>query len=212
MLVACAVVSCGAPFTKRQLAEFVAAAEPYLQQQLGRGLPEGLRVEWTSADFGEDVGRYKHEESLVLISSENLVLSWEAVGSRGHSIDDYARLVVLHELVHAVDAHTPGVRWPSQGESWETESMRALLAVVEGHAHLICLRAAAAQGLEREAVAWFAESFDSLESRDQYWGGAAFLEAVERARGRAGIDQVLRDPPRTYRLIRDPEHYIRSTQ
>ena len=133
------------------------------------------------------------------------------------------RVVLAHEAVHALD-------FPLRG--WEAmrlrrrspEAQRAFAACVEGHAQWVARQVAASWGLT-PAFDAFTRSITALppiedpvlrllsqtfaaEAGFGYVAGLRFFQAVFDARGLAGVDAVLRDPPTSTRAIEHPEEYL----
>ena len=133
------------------------------------------------------------------------------------------RVVLAHEAVHALDFP----RW-----GWEAmrlrrrapEAQRAFVACVEGHAQWVARGIAAGWGLT-PAFDAFTRSITALppiadpvmrllsqtfaaEAGFGYVAGLRFFDVVGAARGLAGVDAVLKDPPTGTRAIEHPEEFL----
>ena len=144
-------------------------------------------------------------------------------GAEAPTSEGALRVILAHECVHALDF--PRLGWQAKRALRPTEEeQKAFGAVVEGHAQLVASRIAAAWGLEAEfarftrVITAIPAGLDSMETmvariltaeaEFAYGKGREFLEAVLAARGPAGLEAVLADPPRTTRVIERPSEYL----
>ena len=136
---------------------------------------------------------------------------------------DFFRVLFAHEAAHAHDI--PRYGWGEKlGKVESADALKALDALMEGHAQFVAKRVAAAWGIP--------EAFDTLTSAIlempeveqeilrmvlevlhaeltfSYVRGHAFVEAVHAAKGDAGLEAMLREPPRSTRWIEHPEQAL----
>ncbi len=133
------------------------------------------------------------------------------------------RVVLAHEVTHALDferfelrARALALRTP--------EAVKVLGALVEGHAQLVAEAVAGTWGIP-EAFTRFTASITAMppiederlrrvaeglvaEATFGYVHGHAFLKAVFAARGREGVEAVMRAPPASARSIERPAEWL----
>jgi hypothetical protein len=148
----------------------------------------------------------------------------EAIGEPG--LEDLAilEILIVHEAVHAQDF----VRFPSLEIALRrrktAEGLLAAGATVEGHAQYLAERVARSWGrtadFERftsyllaavpteDAALRIVTSLQVEETRFAYVRGHRFFTAVAKARGEAGVEAALREPPSTVAEIEDPARWL----
>ena len=136
---------------------------------------------------------------------------------------DVLQVVLVHEAVHALDWERWG--WIAHRKALTGgDALQAFAAVAEGHAQLVAEDVSLAQG-RRAAFTAMTDAIVALpddlppaaramaqaavaEAAFGYVAGHRFLRAVREARGAAGVDAVLRDPPKDTRVIEDPRRWL----
>ena len=140
---------------------------------------------------------------------------------RGREFSPLTRVVVAHELVHALDDQWFELHRPEYDEL-DTEAGFGFIAVAEGHARVIenafraRLSTAEQADALREEFALLAGSgldvFSSppllLESlAAPYVLGEDLVNAILEREGRAGVARAFEDPPRTSEQVLHPDAY-----
>lgn len=133
------------------------------------------------------------------------------------------RVVLAHEVTHALDFERFDLR-AGQLALRTPEALKVLGALVEGHAQLVAEQVAATWGIP-EAFTRFTASITAMPPIDDerlrrvaealvaeaafgYVQGHAFLKAVLAARGREGVEAVMRAPPASARSIERPAEWL----
>lgn len=138
--------------------------------------------------------------------------------------ENVLRAVLVHEATHALDFQRFPLRWTRRTLACcaASDERLATEAVLEGHAQLVTEEVARLWGIEdafqRITHLYTGVSVGSDAPRfvgfDQdaafvYLQGEAFMRTVQTARGRAGVGDVLRDPPFETRVIDRPVLWLR---
>ena len=219
-------VACGAKFKTRPTVQVSDRAK--LTKILAREFAQ-LAETVMSADEREGIiqiaskamlGKYEIGTHTVHVFPDNLETIYAAEWDRGPLGVDELRVLLAHEATHALDFE----RFPSlevQRQAIEDpDAMRGLSAAIEGHAEFVA---------QRIATTWKVEpAFEKLgaalsarpkgipelmrgivevaiaEIRFGYEKGLEFFQAVDKARGREGVEQVLRTPPTNSRQVENP--------
>ncbi len=133
------------------------------------------------------------------------------------------RLLFTHEATHALDWERFPMR-EARISRGDAEARMAFSTVLEGHAEWVEDRAAREWGLGSVRAMMRPLSTATGEPKDPwavlgegswkrpdaflYGTGCAFVDAVFAAQGAAGVERLLRDPPRTTRAISMPETWL----
>lgn len=151
---------------------------------------------------------------LLEVASEAAFTSAERLG--------ILRLLFVHEATHALDFERFRLGSREMARP-DLEARFALAAVVEGHAEWAAERAAAEWGISAlfdrafSPAGWPGEKdpWMFLTSKPirpdwafRYAAGLEFVRAVHAARGIAGVERVLSDPPRSTRAIAMPDTWL----
>ena len=144
----------------------------------------------------------------------------KALVVRGSKITPYVKMILVHELTHALQDQHFGLDRPEL-EDTEDESVDGFDSLVEGDAEWVSARyiesltANERRALEREQ----AEGSDPADFEDipqvlielisfPYQLGPVFVEALRDEGGQALVDQAFRKPPTTLEQIIHPQLYI----
>lgn len=134
------------------------------------------------------------------------------------------RMLLVHECAHALDFQ----RFPAleeQRQQRETaDGIQAVGAVLEGHAQWVTEQVAERWGAQEDfaAITGLITGLPAIEDpaarlvarvlaseiEFAYVQGHRFMRAVASARGRAGVEAVLRAPPASTRQIENPREYL----
>jgi hypothetical protein len=172
------------------------------------------------------VAKYEPGAHVVHVVPETADTVAKALRSPALAAEGTLRVVLVHEAVHALDFPRYGLEAARRRVANEDEG-QAFGAVVEGHAQAVAKRVAAKWGLVKS----FDEYTRSISAMPPgvppeveaivralaatlafgYVQGQAFVEAVEAARP-GGVEAVLRDPPRSTRLVERPEEWLDPTK
>ena len=181
--------------------------------------------------------RQDYQQQLQQLQTEGIVGVYDndeqTLYIRGQTLDDYANVVLVHELTHAYDdQHYHLTAIEDQADSGD-DAAAAATAVIEGDASAVedtyaetlpegkrCeVLTAARQPYDRACrAAGYTEadeSFDAvgtaLEARLQfpYTAGERFIATIARLGGQRAVDQALEHPPVDTAQIIDPEQYLR---
>jgi hypothetical protein len=181
--------------------------------------------------FAESLGpallaKYVFEERAILVSAEALHRNAELLVRPELESALVVRAIVVHEHVHADDVP----RYDFAGlyvRAGDPDRLQALNAVLEGHAQHVARRACAelrlSAGFDLFTQAIAAEVPEGAELGEglrllqrvqretfgaSYIAGERFMAAVEAKASRAGLERVLREPPRDMAEIHRPEWYL----
>jgi hypothetical protein len=173
-------------------------------------------------------GKYDEAGDRVLVSPSNAeafahVAGWpELIGE--HAL----RSVLTHELTHALDVR----RFPwteLRIRTRDPEARRALVAVIEGHAEMVSMRAVRERGADALAAHEFVtrsmtEAPGETGPQDAaalrplaaafafpYRQGREFCEHVFTAGGATALERALREPPARVRQIEAPRRWLEQT-
>ena len=168
------------------------------------------------------LGKYEPGAHVIHVLPGNAEKLAKALGDPPPS-DDELRVVLAHEATHALD-FTLYPLVEMEGKRSTVDGQKALAAVVEGHAQWVAEQAAARWGIE-SAFQRFTKSITALPPLDDpnvrrvaeslvaeagfaYVQGHAFVKAVAAARGRDGVEQLLKEPPAGTLVVEHPEKYL----
>lgn len=138
---------------------------------------------------------------------------------RGRALNPLTRLVLVHELTHAVqDQHFDLAKADFEGRTDEAEL--GWISLVEGDANRVdeayreSLPANQRRELERLELQQYAGIGDDAPEivytllGFPYVAGPSFVEDLLSARGQAGLDRAFREPPTTSEHIMDVSTYL----
>jgi hypothetical protein len=212
-------------------------ARPTVRRSLPKEVLEVLREElhgsWEEANLGATMemlshgllAKYAPEAHVVHVLPTNTTHLAKLLQEPGLTGEDVLRVVMAHEVAHALDFQRfPELDRRRREVAADTEAAIAAGAVSEGHAQWVAQRVAARWGLD-DAFKRFTRTITAIppglepvqehvaraaaaEMGFAYVQGQAFCEAVFAARGRAGLEQALADPPRTREAIERPAHWL----
>lgn len=228
----------GAPFDAehggRPTARFarfdeVAAAilEESAPQMTRFGVPAAAHRAAADRSAGAMLAKYLPASHVILVVPETAEVTAAVAASDVFHSADGLRAVLLHEVAHAhMLRRHPLVAAVNEAET--QDELVALGAVIEGHAQWLAARAArvsgTADGFEKFSAALTFPPRAPGESRMPmlrvlqsvvtfpYVEGRRFFDAVEAARGIAGVEEALREPPREPRMIERPVRWIERAE
>ena len=201
-----------APILERELAELPAAVVDRLSKRaMIRRLADAL------------CAKYVFDEHAVHVLPEKVAAERSRAPSKVPLGEDHMRVLLVHEATHALDAERFQTRARFRDVA-SADALHALGAVLEGHAQWVAREAAnrwkIPDAFDRltSAIVDLPEGLDEDARREAevvvaltafpYVQGLSFMTAVGDARGRAGLDAVLRDPPTSTRVIEDPARWL----
>lgn len=169
------------------------------------------------------VAKYDLAAHVVHVIPSNVESIGRLFDDPGLVTEGVLRTVLVHECTHALDF--PRFGWqPKRALRTTQDEQRAFGAIVEGHAQHVARQVAASWGLSAEferftktitAIPAGLDEFQRIvvraiaaEAEFAYGAGERFIAAVEAKRGRAGLEAVLADPPRSTRPIEHPEEFF----
>jgi hypothetical protein len=149
-------------------------------------------------------GKYVHAEQTVYLRSRSIPTALERAGERRDLGPGIAKLVLAHELAHALQDQEVDLEAGLAGLG-TLDAFHAYAAVVEGHAAAVEHAVAGRLGLGEERSA-----LKRLQGREgvvglYYTDGLAFVDAVADDPARAW--EVLGDPPRHTRAVYRPDQW-----
>jgi hypothetical protein len=170
------------------------------------------------------MAKYAPATNLIHLSVENVERLTEFAKEPQARTEGLMRVLLAHECAHALDFQ----RFPAleeQRQSRETmDGIQAVGAVLEGHAQFVAQRVAEKWGLRTEfetltrliavvppiedPVQRQLAALGAAETQFAYVQGQAFFEAVFAARGRAGVEAVLANPPEATAHIEEPSLHL----
>lgn len=217
--------TCGVKFERR----------PRLRVSTAKEVKEILALEWKASGQAQAddatlgmissvlVAKYDIASHRVHVLPDNVDRITQLLRDDGLASEGVLRVVLAHECTHALDFPRHGWQ-PKRALRVDEGAQRALDAVVEGHAQFVAVRVARAWGIVADfekftrfitAIPPGLDAFQATIARAtaaqaefEYGQGAAFLEAVFAAGGRAALEAVLADPPRSTRQIEHPGEYL----
>lgn len=132
----------------------------------------------------------------------------------GRPVDAYARVVLVHELTHALADQTFDLATLSRAAAADPDRARALSALVEGDAtrvelaYLATLPAADQAAVRaRHDYSPTPTTYAQLEATFPYTAGRDFVAAVAAQGGNAAVDAAFRRPPVSTAQVIDPRAY-----
>lgn len=173
------------------------------------------------------MGKFVVAERAIMIAPENFAVAAKALKQPRILSRDWLRVVMIHELVHAVQQQ----QWQALSrfpQVEDTEALHVLNAVVEGHAQWVTRRVLTAEGngalfddFERSIVALPAglDKATEIMARVQlaqlefaYVDGRKFFDAVAAERGADGLaEAVFGKLPASRRQVLEPARYLKPT-
>jgi hypothetical protein len=163
------------------------------------------------------LGWYDYRTDTLCLAAGNLAPLADAAGVPGEMRDGIMKLVIAHELAHALHHQHLGIdrQLAALRTSWED---KAYSAAAEGFATLVQERTAEALGLEEaDAELMRLMSLDEIEHEgarptrtiftEIYAPGLAFCRYHRNAGGTARLWSILEAPPVTYAQILAPATY-----
>ncbi|MFO0933982.1 MAG: hypothetical protein U1E39_14930 [Planctomycetota bacterium] len=226
--IAAVEAACGAKFRARPtwVLSSRATLRKVLEDELApilRNIGEGADLEATASGLADAlVAKYEPGAHRVHVLDGGAARLARSVG--GAPPDEAElRVVLAHEVTHALDFERFDLR--ARELSLRTaEGVKVLGALVEGHAQLVAEQVAATWGIP-EAFTRFTASITAMppiederlrriaealvaEAAFGYVQGHAFLKAVLAARGREGVEAVMRAPPASARSIERPAEWL----
>lgn len=224
--------ACGAKFKQRPTIRVTTKEEmvEILDREMGATFKRLMQLE---AGAGRKVlevlagglmAKYEPDTHIVHIMPDTMRETTQLVGRPALMNKRILRVLLAHECTHALDFE----RWPAldtaRKERPTEEGIKAVGAILEGHAQFIAERVAASWQLEKEF-----EAFSELilagpegmsatnkmladimiaEIKFTYFKGHEFFRAVHAAKGRAGVEAALAAPPETVAPIERPAIYL----
>jgi len=132
---------------------------------------------------------------------------------QGTPIDAHARVLLIHELTHALQDQAFGLAGPAAEAAADTDRARALAALVEGDAtrvelaYLATLPAAERTAVQARRAVPAAAAYPRLERAFEGTTGLEFVTALARRSGNAAVDAAFRRPPTSTAQVIDPAAY-----
>lgn len=213
--------------SKQELAELLVEEMGGIFRRVGA--TDDAQVSKMARDVaGMLAAKYAPATNVVHVLVENVERLTRLMGAEELRTEGVMRMLMIHECAHALDFQ----RYPALEELRHTretpDGIQAVGAIIEGHAQLVTEKVAERLGAQAdfEAFTRFVTFVPGIEDPAQrliaqvmaaevqfaYVQGHRFLRAVEKARGREGIAEVLRAPPAETRLIDNPEQYLEPTR
>jgi hypothetical protein len=128
--------------------------------------------------------------------------------------DAFGRVVLVHELTHALDDQTFDLLALSRAAAGDADRLRALDALIEGDATRVELSYVDTQPAADQAAVKAAYDYDpplrtyaDNERYFPYTAGRDFVAAVVRTGGGKAVDEAFRHPPESTAQIIDPARY-----
>lgn len=138
---------------------------------------------------------------------------------QGRPVDAYARVVLVHELTHALQDQNFGLAALTRAAAADPDRARALSALVEGDAtrvelaYLTTLPAADQAAIRsRHDYSPTPTSYAQLEAIFPYTVGRDFVAALAEQGGPPAVDAAFRRPPASTAQVIDPTAYQRGTE
>jgi len=202
-----------------------------LIQELGpqlKKLLEGMgddliarQTEMTASVASQSVlGKYSFLKKELYVVPDNIKTVAEILGIKDADIEDFAFLVVAHEMVHVLDDQHYNLHGKIEGMD-NVENSQAFNALMEGHAvytaNKIADRLKISETARNMAVRSAAGIQNASDRQQQqlfqsiYIKGSEFVEAIIAQNGTAAIDAAFAKPPAYTRQIINPEEYINGS-
>lgn len=224
--------ACGARFKQRPTVRITTTKEmaEILHREMGptfkrlMNSPSGSARQVSDTLAASLMAKYEPETRIVHIMPDT-VRTVTLIADRAPLMNKrILRVLLAHECTHALDFE----RWPALDTARKDrpteEGIKAVGAILEGHAQFISERVAATWKLEKEfqefselilaapkgmsaANRMLAEILIA-EIKFAYFQGHEFFRAVHAARGRAGVEAALNRPPETVAPIERPQVYL----
>ena len=132
----------------------------------------------------------------------------------GRPFDAFARVVLVHELTHALQDQAFGLLALARAAAGDADRARALAAVVEGDATRIELAYLATQPAADQTAVRTRYDYDppprsyaELDRTFPYTVGRDFVATLERQGGNAAVDAAFRRPPASTAQVIDPREF-----
>jgi hypothetical protein len=133
---------------------------------------------------------------------------------QGQPVDAYARVVLVHELTHALQDQSFDLGAPARAAAADADQARALSALVEGDAtrvelaYLATLPAADQAAVKaRRNYSPAPASYGQLTASFPTTTGREFVTALAEQGGNAAVDAAFRRPPSSTAQVIDPKAY-----
>ena len=193
---------------------------PQLNKLLKGAAPDMIsRQAETSAHMMSQVvlGKYSYLKKALYLIPDNVKSQVEMLEIKDEDLEDFAFLVVAHEMVHALDDQHFDLQ-----KSLETrdsaEKMQAFNAFTEGHAVYVSERVAdrlklseMAQKLSVKSAAGITDENNRMQQQvfhNIYVLGSKFVEAIIDSKGPSIIAKAFAAPPASTRHIMHPAEYL----
>ncbi|MDA1194310.1 MAG: hypothetical protein O2894_03930 [Planctomycetota bacterium] len=184
-------------------------------------LPEPPALGGNESMFAEfaryQLGRYFREAHAITVSKDAIPRFRRDGLRESLTGGDGVRLILVHELTHAWQQEQVPDLWVKRVFDPSKEAAECASAIGEGHAQHVTRLVAKHWGMGRffDDFRAFFEGVDDGQHEQlwrEYVAGQDFIDAVQRARGRAGVMQALRDPPRQRAELLDPARWLSRTR
>jgi hypothetical protein len=143
----------------------------------------------------------------------------QVVLRRDMAFDAFGRVVLAHELVHALDDQNFDLLALARGVAADGDRLRAFTALVEGDATRIELAYLAAQSPADQSAVRHRYDYDPRPGRYPdfvrdfpYTAGRDFVLALARQGGNAAVDGAFRHLPASTAQVIDARKYLAGTQ
>jgi uncharacterized protein (DUF2342 family) len=178
------------------------------------------------AQAGGLLGRYSLTSRKIFFLPGNLKPIMRSLGLEHRFMRDLIEVIMAHELTHAVQ----DAKYKFADRIYSAHSkdeMTAWIMLVEGHATWVQERVADELGLSESAQRLAEQLLNKHPQFNQggdsasggmldanmrgYIQGTTFVKAVFAKGGLAAVQRLFEHPPKSPRLIEDPEAYFRET-
>lgn len=133
---------------------------------------------------------------------------------QGRPFDAFARVVLVHELTHALQDQSFGLLALARAAAGDADRARALTAVIEGDATRVELAYLATQPAADQAAVRARYDYDpkprsyaELERTFPYTVGRDFATTLAGQGGNAAVDAAFKRPPTSTAQVIDPREY-----
>ncbi len=162
------------------------------------------------------MGLYSQHKKYFYVVPSNMDFSMEYYQVKKENFNDFVFMVVVHEMVHALDdQHFKLAKL--QRRCKDTEELQALMNLVEGNAVYITEKIADKLNIPASVRTFSKEITSELNdaqkiASQKYIKGYEFIEAIVKEKGMKGIAAAFKSPPVSTRQILYPEEYFNPVE
>jgi len=157
-------------------------------------------------------GLYLLREKALYVTPSNIASAMESLQVKSENYHDFVFLVVVHEMVHALDDQYFNLS-KLYIATKNTEEYQALNSLIEGNAVYVSEIIADRLNIP-ESTRSFSKKVTSELSEaqktfsQQYINGYEFVEAIINKNGKSAVEAAFKNPPVTTVQILNPEEYL----